>query len=47
MCKLPVTLGGGIGSTYAGRASLGESFVAKTPCCSQKRYQRGSTSAGS
>ena len=47
MCRLPVTLGGGMGTTYTGRVSVGESLEAKTPCCSQNAYQRGSTSAGS
>src|ERR1700723_3563003 len=47
MCRLPVTLGGGIGTTYAGRASVGESVVAKTPSFSQYAYHRGSTTAGS
>ena len=30
-----------------GACRSGESLAAKTPCCSQKGYQRGSTSAGS
>ena len=47
MCSEPVTLGGGIGSTYVGRVSPGASLAAKTPWSSQYWYQRGSTSVGS
>ncbi len=47
MCKLPVTFGGGIGTTYTGRRSAAEASAANTPWRSQKEYQRGSTVAGS
>ena len=47
MCSEPVTLGGGMGTTYTGRVSAGSSLAAKTPWVSQYAYQRGSTSAGS
>jgi hypothetical protein len=43
----PVTLGGGMGTTYAGRASVAESEAEKTPCDSQNEYHRASTTAGS
>ncbi len=47
MCSEPVTLGGGMGMTYAGRVSAGSSMASKTPLSSQNAYQRDSTWAGS
>ena len=47
MCSDPVTLGGGIGSTYVGRVSAGSLEAAKTLFSIQYAYQRGSTSRGS
>src|SRR6266498_729181 len=43
----PVTFGGGIGTTYAGRVSVALSVASKTPSFSQNAYQRSSTSRGS